>query len=357
MKRAFGSVHERSGVFYVRWSQEGRRVKRAVPGSRRDAHRVLDHVRVLVDGGASLASVLVEAFGEKRAAGSTFASLVDPYLDVAEKRKRPSTLRKDRCVLGAIQRDAAWAGEDLARLTTATLERWREELEAAGRKPSTVNRYMAAVGAVLTWAAQSGRLDSNPARGIRALSEARLKRERYLTAEEGAKLLAACEGDYRVYVLAAMETGCRAGELCALRWRDVDLRSRRITVPAAYNKTGTTRTVPLTARMVQALRKLKRQPRLDGKDAVFTLDGEPISESAHRREWGRACRRAGFEDLRYHDLRHSCASWLLAAGVPLATIGKILGHQHAVTTQRYAHLSDDVVQAAMQQLDRARAGG
>ncbi len=144
------------------------------------------------------------------------------------------------------------------------------------------------------------------------------------------------------FFLTALRTGLRAGELFALRWEDVDTKKRRIEVRQNWThgvlvtpKSGHGRSLPMTPELASALDALPRKAPL-----VFPyrkggyLDGNKV-----KRTFWRCTRLAGVPRIAFHDLRHSFASQLVMAGVPLKAVQELLGHADIKTTQRYAHLS------------------
>ena len=172
------------------------------------------------------------------------------------------------------------------------------------------------------------------------------KRERFLTEEEFRRLgrllsEAAAEGGVSARAAAAirllMLTGCRRNEILTLRWEDVDLDAGELHL--RYAKTGP-RAVPLSPAAAKILADL---PRVAGSPWVFPgkKAGDHLSSIDAR--WYRLRARAGLEDIRLHDLRHSFASRALALGESLPMISKLLGHSQVETTARYAHLARDSV--------------
>ena len=188
---------------------------------------------------------------------------------------------------------------------------------------------------------------ANPCRFLRKHRVRR--RERFLTEREFRRLgrtLASMErsGAISVHAAAAirllMLTGCRRNEIVALRWSDVHLRSAELRL--RDSKTGP-RTVPLSP---DAVRLLAGLPRVAGNPWVIP-GARPGSHASNLfAAWSRVRAKAGLEDVRLHDLRHSFASRALALGENLPTIGKLLGHSRITTTARYAHLSRDTVHEA-----------
>ena len=189
------------------------------------------------------------------------------------------------------------------------------------------------------WGFETG--GRNPCRFVRGYRER--KRERFLTRDEyrrlGDVLDEAEKGRMSVYTVAAirvlMLTGCRRNEVLELTWDDVDRTTGELRIRQA--KTGP-RQVPLTPAVAGILDAL---PRVKGRPWVFPgrgADGRLVSINA---QWQALCARAGLEDVRIHDLRHSYASRALALGESLTVIGGLLGHTKVRTTARYAHLARD----------------
>ena len=183
---------------------------------------------------------------------------------------------------------------------------------------------------------------SNPCRPVKRHKEN--KRERFLSPEETERLgevLAEAESEMSSAVAAfrlLLLTGCRLSEIHFLRWEYV--KDDCIELPDA--KTGG-RVVPLGP---EARAVLAALPREDGNPWVIAgrLPGSHITDL--QKPWGRIRARAGLEDVRIHDLRHSYASRALALGESLTMIGKLLGHTQVQTTARYAHLARDSIQNA-----------
>ncbi len=154
----------------------------------------------------------------------------------------------------------------------------------------------------------------------------------------------------RLIVLMAGTTGLRQSELLGLRWRDVDVRAQRVRVRNAwvrYEHSGegksdlsTKRSVSMTDRLVAELKKWRlRTVYGDEEDLVFAHPelGVPLDRTKVTRKFQAACGEAGVRRIRFQDLRHTFATTLAAAGVPLRTIQEYLGHADLKTTQIYAH--------------------
>ena len=136
---------------------------------------------------------------------------------------------------------------------------------------------------------------------------------------------------------AALHTGARRGELLKVTWADLDLERRLITFRDTKN--GSARTVPLSATLTAALKSLPRP--IAGGPVFRTSDGAPLEPTMFRKAFEATIKAANLGDFRWHDLRHSAASFMVQAGVSLATVRAWLGHKSYGMTLRYAALAPD----------------
>lgn len=232
-------------------------------------------------------------------------------------------------------------------ITTGELERFKAarlatptpggpEGKGKPRSIATVNRELAILRRVLNVAVQERWIDRNPFASARPLIQvaAEEPRDRVLSRDEERRLLDACVGPWghlRRVIIVAVDTGCRRGELLALRWADVDLVGARLVVRASNSKTMKARTVPLTRRAVEALRELGEG---DGA-ADAQVFGKASSIPRIRKHLALACTAAGIVGLRFHDLRATCGTRLATSGVPLTEVARMLGHADTKTTFRF----------------------
>ncbi len=160
------------------------------------------------------------------------------------------------------------------------------------------------------------------------------------------------------FIRLALHTGCRKNELLGLEWSRIDLQANLIYLEAHHTKTRQRRAVPLNQEARTALlnRARFRAEFCPGTPWVFCDEkGQRIGNV--RRAFETACRRIGLEDFRIHDLRHTCAAWLVSAGVALAEVRDLLGHASITMTERYAHLAPENVRAAVAVLDSVSRSG
>ncbi|MFZ1539460.1 MAG: tyrosine-type recombinase/integrase [Chromatiaceae bacterium] len=233
--------------------------------------------------------------------------------------------------------------------------------EARFRTPTTTRRYLATLQAVLTACVKRWHwLADTPMRQVEKPSEGTGK-TRFLSEAELGLLLAACREstspDLLLAVMLAVTTGARAGELLTLRWRDVDLEAGLIQVRVDNETTtkGGVRTLALVhqvrplmqARFEQAkARELDRQRQARvaelrdlRSDLIFPSRVTASKPIDLRKPFTTALAKAGIADFRWHDLRHSTASFLAKDGASLLEIGAVLGHRSTQTTLRYSHLA------------------
>ncbi|MEK4034036.1 site-specific integrase [Methylocystis sp. IM3] len=218
-----------------------------------------------------------------------------------------------------------------------------ETEEEIRRRRSTANRTLTILKAALNYAFTEGRVTNDTAwRAVKPFREADTAKVHYLTPDEAARLVAACDPGFADLVQGALLTGLRYGELIRLRCGDFTAAANKLTV--GKTKSGKPRHVALTEEGRGLFRRLTegRQPN----DIVFLRpDGAPWGASHQARPLARACERAKIDPpATFHILRHSYASALAQKGAPLDVIAAQLGHADArMTTKHYAHLSDDYI--------------
>lgn len=205
---------------------------------------------------------------------------------------------------------------------------------ALGHSNATVNRTLELVRAILRRCVNDWEwLDRAPS--VRMLPEP-TRRIRFLTREEAQRLLAELPEHLADLATFSLATGLRAANVTGLQWSQVDLERRRAWIHPDQAKARKAIGVPLNAEAVLVVRKQ------DGKHAthVFSFRGKPLIQVSTK-AWYAALERAGIEDFRWHDLRHTWASWLVQCGTPLVALQEMGGWESAEMVRRYAHLAPD----------------
>lgn len=251
-----------------------------------------------------------------------------------------------------------FGGQALAAISQQDLEEYRaQKLYLA---PKSLRNHLSVLSAIFKRARAWKLISENPAEGLRSPA---LPPQAWTwwTPDQAAHALAVLERpDDRFWSWAApfftlaLRTGMRLGELIALEWPDVDLQRGVLRVVRSLShgvlgapKGGRGRDLPLPPDAIAVLEAL---PRHAHTCLVFAHHGAYLTPSPVRRQLEMLIRVARLPRIRFHDLRHTYASHLVAAGVPLAMVQQLLGHQDMKTTQRYAHLAPSHVHQVVLEL-------
>lgn len=215
-----------------------------------------------------------------------------------------------------------------------------------GNKIATVNRHLALTRAILRMARDEWQwIDSMPK--IRLLS-GEAERDRWLSHEEADRLIAECPPHLAAMVKFALSTGCRAREITGLEWSRVDLERR--TAWLDQTKNGTPRGVPLNQDAIAVLEQLQGvHPKY-----CFTFKGHPIKFAVTNNAWYAAVERASLDDFRFHDLRHTWASWHRQAGTSCDELKDLGGWKSRVMVDRYAKFATEHLTVAASRIESGR---
>jgi len=218
-----------------------------------------------------------------------------------------------------------------------------------GNLPATVNRYLATLRCLLRMARDEWQwIDSVPK--IRMLG-GEVERDRWLTREEADRLIRLCPDHLAAVVRFALATGCRAREILGLEWNRVDLQ--RKTAWINQTKNGTPRGVPLNRDAVTVLRdQIGKHSRF-----CFTYRGEPIKRNISNHAWFTALSKAGLEDFRFHDLRHTWASWHRQSGTSCDELKDLGGWKTRSMVDRYAKFATEHLAVAAPRIESPSKDG
>lgn len=288
----------------------------------------------------------------------TLADLIDKYSKEQLPLRRTSTDTRN------VESQLKWWKDEaghlsLDKLTPQAIAGYRSELLARRTRDdepiahSTANRYLAALSAVCKWAwKELGWLPANPVLSVSKGAE-HAGIVRYLSDDERKALLAACKAsdDPNIYcaVMLALATGARYSNIRELTWADVDLEQWRLRFTSTKNNEP--RHVPVVGAAKRALQEqFDRDPT--GKGWVFK-GGTDQAPTDLDRPW-RAVRKAaglvGEKHCRFHDLRHTTASYLTMNGATLAEVAEALGHRTLVMAKRYSHQSGEHVRSTLERM-------
>lgn|SRR5574340_804440 len=335
---------KRGKYWCMRFMYQGRQVRRSTGTTdRRLAEAIMGKVRAqLVEGR------FFETLEEKT---RTFDELMDRYL--AEHAAKKSDPRHYRGYVNSLK--TFFGGLTLAEITPKLIVDYKNRRYAAGLKPASINRELATLKKAFNLAVKEWEwCRENPVARV-SMERENNQRDRWLSHEEEAQLLAGCAPWLHDLVTVALHTGMRMGEILALTWSTVDFNRRTVTV--LRSKNGERRTIPVNDTALSVLRRKSRIRSLT-TDLVFYSKAFTVIEPGHlRRSFRLAMKKAKIEDFHFHDLRHTFATRLVQAGVDLYKVQRLLGHKSPTMTQRYAHHYPESLREGVETLDRVAAEG
>lgn len=235
-------------------------------------------------------------------------------------------------------------GKDLADINRELLDHVKTQ-RARGVTPGTVNRYMALVRAILRKACMDWEwIDRVPKVGMMRDQGGRI---RSLTHDEYARLLTELPDHLAAMVRFSVATGLRQSNVMRLQWRQVSLERRHLWVSAEHHKNGKAHSLPLNDAAIDVLRLRQGcHPAF-----IFTYEGKPVTQ-VNTKAWRNALVRAGIEDFRWHDLRHTFATWHREAGTPTHELQRLGGWRTLSMVERYAHVAPEGLKNAADRLNQ-----
>jgi integrase len=291
--------------------------------------------------------------GELKASG---IATREQHLDWWVERFAGKTLAEITPDLVAAARDELAAGKYVRGKVHTDKEGVETRPTAYKRSGATVNRYLATLSSLFTTATKEWRLvDKNPVREISKKRETR-GRVRFLSDDERGALLEACAASpwkpLQTLVTLAISTGARRGELINLKWTDVDLKGARATLHDTKN--GDIRVLPLVGKALESLREMKLHGSARSEFVFTHPNGLPEAYEHFDDHWYNALTAAGIDNLKFHDLRHTTASYLAAQGASLLEIADVLGHKTMAMVKRYSHLAQSHKVSAIEKMAKER---
>lgn len=282
--------------------------------------------------------------------GVTLRELIDEYEPWVNSHQKSGTV-----TLRALRLFKEFLDVPVSSLSTEAIERW--QMDNIGQiKRATINRRIAALQAVTSWGVKHGLLDEIPFKAPKLPQTDSRVVARFLTKEERARLMSALDereklqgADYlKPAVILSLNTGIRKGTLLGLKWEDVDFKLRSLNLRAEIMKGGKDAVIPLNK---IAYKTLVNWQKFTGADTGFIFsaaDGGRRNDIT--RPFMRVLEKAGVKNFTWHCLRHDFASQLAIEGVTLHIIQKLLCHGSIAMTQRYAHLSHNSLEEAVNML-------
>lgn len=313
--------------WYIRYRDpDGKDVKKEVPArTKREAELKLTEV---------LNDMATGDYEIKQRQNETrFFEIADDFMAYSRARKRSWTrdersVRKIKEFIGNIP-----CGKIYRSMVDRYIASRRTEQGRFGKsiQHSTINRELACLKTIFRRAQMDGKIARNPMAGFKLLEEDNV-RDRVLGNEEFQRLLFAAPLHIRPVLITAWETGMRKNEILTLKWKQVEMKNGVIQLIGDNTKTGKSRKVPISPFLMGTLKKLERT-----NEWVFNYKGKHLTDI--KTAYLKACRRAGIEDFRFHDLRHCFVTGMRRKGVPDRVIMAITGHQTMECFKRYDTIS------------------
>lgn len=241
------------------------------------------------------------------------------------------------------------------RITWSVVERYKRERLDEGVSKTTINKELKLMKTVIRKAMESGIYKGEMPK-IELFKEKETERVRSLTPEEAQKLIEACPEWFRPVIIFALNTGLRAGEIFSLRWENVDFEKGVIRIEKETTKTKDVYTIPMNSTVRGLLEEVRREQEEKGITHGFVFTNKlglpyKYEDKTYGKIFRRACAKAGIKDFRFHDLRHTFASWVAMSSRDIYAVQKLLNHKDLRMTKRYAHLTDGYLKGVVESLE------
>ena len=269
------------------------------------------------------------------------------YLEYSEINNKPQTF-KDNKYKTKIMKEFFGADTIISDITPSMIEKLKVYITVSkGDSKATFNRYFAALKKAYNNCIINHRLNLlNPCKLVSSFTEDNEKL-RYLSEDEEERLMKELPSYLKPIVICALTTGLRKSNILNLRWENVDFEMGFIEILKQENKGKKKIQIPLSSRLKAELEKIG----IKDKGYVFVSHRKPSAYKNISDGFKEACKRAGIENFRFHDLRHTVGTRLVAKGVDLQTVKELLAHSDLRTTQRYLHPVKENIKKAVDILD------
>ena len=333
-------VYQQNGRWYFKIQIRGKRFNRAIPeaSTKREAEKGEAIFKAeLLQGRFNLANNKGEMLFEK---------LVNEFIIYAKTNR--TGWKKDMSTVNHLKE--YFGGKKIIDINPFAVEKYRSMRKNKEIANATINREVALLRKMFSIAVDNDWLDENPclSKRVKPLRENN-KKELFLTFEEEVELLKFCSNDneyLKPIVICALNTGMRKGEILSLKWDCVDFKNKFITL--LQTKSGKVRKIPINKRLFAEFKILSENKI---SEYVFSNPETKTQYIDIRKGFERACKSAKIENFVFHDLRHTAATRMVAAGIDLIVVKEILGHADISTTMRYSHPVPERKLKAVEALD------
>jgi integrase len=335
-------LYRRGKIFWFTIMQDGRRIQVSTKtNNKKLAENIYAKAKIQIAEGK---------WFEIEARLHTFDEMMERFMKEHAPKREPTTQKRYSSILKHLS--AFFDSLTLAEITPKVITAYMENRYAEGASIATRNREFAMLSKALNLAWKQWEwCRENPCSRIQKESENN-KVDRWLLPEEEVRLLKESEvylnGQLAEIITVALHTGMRQGEIMNLKWSNIDISRKVISVSKTKNKDP--KVIPLNETVYEIFLKKCKVISLSGY--VFaTGNGTGVRTRNMLREFYKALKKAGITTFRFHDLRHTFATRLVQAGVDLYSVAKLLGHRDITTTQRYAHHCPESLRQSVNILD------
>jgi integrase len=332
---------KRGATWWMSFMYQGRQVRRSTETTdKRLAEAILGKIKVQIVEG--------RFFEKPTEQHRTFTELLDRY--IKEHAARRGNYYRELTSVRTLK--AFFGNPTLDQVSPKRIVAYKNQRYTDGVKPATINRELATLKKAFNLARREWEwCTDNPVCRV-SMERENNTRVRWLTGEEEMRLFPMAAPWLQDLMLFAIHTGMRMGEILGLTWAGVDLFRR--TVMVFKSKNGERRTIPLNQTALELLKQRYGNRSVETElvfpsEALTRLNASNISRSLHL-----ALKKAKMTDFHFHDLRHTCATRMVQAGVDLYKVQRLLGHKSPIMTQRYAHHYPESLRDGIEVLDVGR---
>lgn len=334
------SLYKRDRIWYVRLYANGRRIRESTG---------TDNKRLAEDIYAKKRLELKEGryFQQNQGNKRTFKYMAEKYMAEYAVKKVPKSIKRDTIFLKHLL--PVFGNMYLSQITPNMINNYKVKRRNEGVAPKTINHELGFCKHAFNIAVKEWEwIRDNPFTKV-SMEKLPQPRVRWLTEEEFERLYQACGDRLKPIVLLAVKTGMRQDNVLSLKWQEVDLSKGVIRLE--HTKNGERLGLPINDTVRILLMELNKVRHINSEYVFHDKAGNRLSATTVQHAFHRACKKAGIQDFRFHDLRHTFASWLVQGGVDLYRVQRLLGHKTGEMTRRYAHLAPENLKTAVNSLN------
>ena len=273
----------------------------------------------------------------------TFNKISVEYLEHQKNVKQIRSI--DRTAQAVSHFSKLFGDKRLEEITATDIDTFKSRRLNSGIKPNTIARDLVVIRHLFNYAYKRKKFFGRNPVSESGLPQFNDNTERILSVMEETELLKHCSSKLACIIKFALNTCMRRDEILFLKWDWVDLKDGFINIPHTHSKSNRSRKVPINSVVRKIL--LRRKLQSNGSNDVFQIsDSISGARTWLQRSFSQACKKAGIEGLRFHDLRHTAATRLVEGGIPLHSVSVYLGHLSTRMTERYSHPQESVIKGS-----------